>query len=241
MSRPAAFVRGRVRLTLLFDIDGTLLLSGGAGLVAFERAFEECFGRSGSWGDVVPDGKTDPVIFGEIARRVLGRDLDETEYASLCGRYLEYFPAELERSARFRLMPGVRETLTKLHGQAEWLLGVATGNLEAAAWHKLRRGDLHAFFGFGGFGSDAVRREHLVLRAMERARDLMGDVPMPAERFVIIGDTPLDVAAARANGARVVGVATGSYSEAELIASGADLALADLADPRPLLDYLRSL
>lgn len=230
-----------VRLTLLFDIDGTLLLTGGAGQVAFERAFEECFGVARSWGGVVPDGKTDPIIFGEIARRAIGRDLASGEYDALCERYLNYFPDALERSDRFRLMPGVAELLAELRRDEGLLLGVATGNLEAAAWHKLRRGNLHPFFSFGGFGSDAVRREDLVLRAIERGRGLAPSAKLKAEHFVVIGDTPLDVAAAKANGARAVGVATGSWTAEELTASGADLALKDLSDPRPLTDYLRSL
>jgi phosphoglycolate phosphatase len=230
-----------VRLTLLFDIDGTLLLTGGAGQVAFERAFEECFGVAESWGGVVPDGKTDPIIFGEIARRMIGRDLSASEYEDLCERYLRYFPEALERSDRFRLMPGVTELLADLRRDEGLLLGVATGNLEAAAWHKLKRGKLDPFFSFGGFGSDAVKREELVLRAIERARRLAPSSQLKAEHFVVIGDTPLDVAAAKANGVRVIGVATGSWSAAELTASGADLALDDLSDPRPLTDYLRSL
>jgi phosphoglycolate phosphatase len=232
---------GPLRSVLLFDIDGTLLLTGGAGQVAFERAFEECFGVAESWGGVVPDGKTDPIIFGEIARRAIGRDLNAAEYTVLCERYLNYFPDALERSDRFRLMPGVTELLAELRRDEGLLLGVATGNLEAAAWHKLRRGNLHPFFSFGGFGSDAVKREDLVLRAIERGRGLAPASKLRAEHFVVIGDTPLDVAAAKANGARVVGVATGSWTAEELTASGADLALDDLSDPRPLTDYLRSL
>lgn len=233
--------RRTIRATLLFDIDGTLLLTGGAGQVAFERAFEECFGVSDAWGDVVPDGKTDPVIFGEIARRAIGRDLEAAEYEDLCARYLSYFPEALQRSERFRVMPGIPELLADLKRRPEYLLGVATGNLEAAAWHKLRRGELHDYFCFGGFGSDAAKRAELVRKAIERARQEAPDAAHEPERCVVIGDTVLDVAAAKANGTRVVGVATGGYPAAELLASGADLVLEDFTDTRPLIGFLESL
>lgn len=233
--------RRPIHATLLFDIDGTLLLTGGAGQVAFERAFEECFGVRDSWGDVIPDGKTDPVIFGEIARRVIGRDLEAAEYEDLCGRYLRYFPEALRLSDRFRVMPGIPELLAKLKTRPEYLLGVATGNLEAAAWHKLRRGDLHDYFCFGGFGSDAAKRADLVGMAITRARQKAPDAAHQPEHCVVIGDTVLDVAAAKANGTRVVGVATGGYPAGDLLASGADLVLEDFTDANPLIAFLESL
>ncbi len=230
-----------VRRVLLFDIDGTLLLTGGAGQVAFERAFEECFGVANSWGSVVPDGKTDPVIFSEIARQALGREIDSAEYDALCRKYLTYFTPALERSERFRLMRGVEALLVELEARSELLLGVATGNLEAAAWDKLRRAGLDRFFRFGGFGSDAGLRAELVRRAMDRARDLARGSDLAPRDFVVIGDTPLDVAAARANGASVVAVATGSYPVRELEACGADLVLEDFGSPDAFRNYLRAL
>lgn len=230
-----------VRRVLLFDIDGTLLLTGGAGQVAFERAFEECFGVADSWGSVVPDGKTDPVIFSEIARKALGRDIDSGEYDALCRKYLDYFPVALERSERFRLMQGVERLLAELEGQREFLLGVATGNLESAAWDKLRRAKLDRFFRFGGFGSDAGLRAELVRRAMDRGRELARGSRLEPRDFVVIGDTPLDVAAARANGASVVAVATGSYPARELAACGADLVLESFETPDAFRNYLRAL
>lgn len=226
------------RKALLFDIDGTLLLTGGAGLEAFERAFEECFGVAGAWGAVVPDGKTDPIIFGEIARTSLGRDMTPAEYDDLCRRYLEYFPGALMRSERFRVLRGVEALLERLAAAEDLLLGVATGNLEAAAWHKLKRGGLDRFFGFGGFGSDAARRADLVGHAIRRGRERSLPAVLRPGDFVVIGDTPLDVAAAKANGAPCVAVATGSYSARELEASGADLTLEDLSSPEPLFAYL---
>lgn len=230
-----------VRRILLFDIDGTLLLTGGAGQVAFERAFEECFGVTNAWGQIVPDGKTDPIIFSEIARLALDRELAEDEYDRLCRKYLEYFPGALRVSDRFRLMPGVTDLLNRLEARTDLLLGVATGNLEPAAWDKLRHGRLDRFFRFGGFGSDAVKREELVRRAMERAGELARITAPKPQDYVVIGDTPLDIAAARANGARVVGVATGSYSVRDLAGHGADLVLEDFSAPEPFLRYLETI
>lgn len=228
----------RVRRVLLFDIDGTLLLTGGAGQVAFERAFQECFGVADSWGAVVPDGKTDAVIFYEIAQAALKRELLAHEYERLCEKYLTYFPAALQISERFRLLPGIPALLDRLRPREDLLLGVATGNLESAAWDKLRHGKLDGYFRFGGFGSDAAKRAELVLRAIERGRELAAANHLRPEDFIVIGDTPLDIAAARANGARVVGVATGSYSAGDLAAHGADLVMEDFSSPDRFLDYL---
>jgi len=133
---------------ILFDIDGTLLLTGGAGMIAFERAFAELFGLAEVWGDLKPDGKTDPAIIDEITLRVMSRELTPEEYGNLCRRYHEHFRLEILNAKAFRLMPGVEDVLARLAKRADVRLGVATGNFEEAAWLKLERGGLRQYFSF---------------------------------------------------------------------------------------------
>ena len=157
---------------ILFDIDGTLLLTGGAGKVAFNRAFQELFGVLDGWGETIPDGKTDPLIFQEIFRRVLKRNGKPREFDSLGTLYVKYFRKEIQHSPKFRLMPGVKMLLQRLALEKAPLLGIATGNLEETAWLKLARGRLDSFFSFGGFGSDSPDRAELTRAAIRRARKL---------------------------------------------------------------------
>jgi len=182
----------------LFDIDGTLLLAGGAGSEALELAFEELFGLRAAMRRVRCDGKTDLLI----AREVLApHGLDgPDEIERVLARYLEHLPGLLARSPGFHLMPGAAACLELMRSRA-LPLGLATGNLEAGARAKLARGGLSGTFAFGGFGSDAEQRPALVRLAVERGRALIGD---PAADAVVFGDTPADVTGAHRAGAELV-------------------------------------
>ena len=140
---------------LLFDIDGTLLLTGGVGKIALEAAILELFGIPDSWGNLIPDGKTDPMIISEICFRILKRNLMDEEYHTLCSRYHHHFENEISHADRFRLMPGIPELLGTLAGNPCLVMGLATGNFGKAAEMKLKRGNLDVFFSFGGFASDS--------------------------------------------------------------------------------------
>lgn len=223
---------------VLFDIDGTLLMTGGAGRFAFERAFKELFGIKDAWGNTIPDGKTDPIIINEIADRLLKRPLQKEEYDTLCGRYLAYFGEEIIDSPRFRLLPGVPAILDTLSGIKNVILGIVTGNFEGAAWAKLEKGGLRHYFNFGGFGSDSWDRAEITRVAFERgikksAREIT------RENVFVIGDTQHDVMAAKKLGAKSVAVRTGHTPENELIASGPDYLLTDLAAGETLLRILK--
>jgi phosphoglycolate phosphatase-like HAD superfamily hydrolase len=220
---------------LLFDIDGTLLLTGGAGKPALERAFEELFGVPDAWGEVEPHGKTDPLIIQEIARTALGRALEAAEIERLTDRYHHYFESELKKADRFRLMPGVEALLAALARETGLHLGIATGTFERAARLKLERGGLGHHFRFGGFGSDSPDRFVLTLTAYKRAEALLG-LCVPAARVFVIGDTHHDILAGKRLGARTVAVATGNASEKELRAFGPDFTFPDFADTRRFLD-----
>ncbi|MBF0254295.1 MAG: haloacid dehalogenase-like hydrolase [Candidatus Omnitrophica bacterium] len=227
-----------MKTLLLFDIDGTLLLTGGAGKIAFERAFLECFGVADSWGGTLPDGRTDPLIFDEIARRVLGRGLTSPEHDRLCAKYLAYFPPALEEADRFRLMPGALPLVRLLSTLPNVLLGLATGNFKSAAFEKIRHGGFEGFFRFGGYACDSADRDQIVRTAVTRgmlsAREA-GDIPGD---IWVIGDTPFDIRSGRAAGGRTIGVATGRYTLQELAAESPDGLLIDLSDPTPFLDLI---
>jgi phosphoglycolate phosphatase-like HAD superfamily hydrolase len=203
----------------LFDIDGTLVLTHGAGLRALDRAVLELCGVSGACAGIRADGKTDPAIVLEIFA-TLGRQGRAGEAEEILERYLEHLAEEVARS-RYQVMPAVYETLDLLEARGA-VLGLATGNIERGAEIKLRRGDLWRRFPFGGYGSDSHDRAALVARAIGRAEERTG------RRFErrdvwVIGDTPRDVAAAHACGVMAIGVATGSHRPDALARSGADV------------------
>jgi phosphoglycolate phosphatase-like HAD superfamily hydrolase len=215
----------------LFDIDGTLLLSGGAGARALDRAFHSRFGFEGAMSLVNPSGKTDTIILEEVFAHRLSRAPSSPELDEILALYLPLLEAELVHAPNFRLMPSVIEALDFLAALAPAvILGLATGNVREAARIKLERAGLWSRFALGGFGCDHRDRARLVERAIERACDHAGVSALPPDQIVVVGDTPLDVGAARACGVRVVAVATGSASRAELEACGPDAVLDTLAE-----------
>jgi phosphoglycolate phosphatase-like HAD superfamily hydrolase len=195
-------------MLFLFDIDGTLIGTHGAGMRALERAVADRHGREGAARGVRADGKTDPAIVVEIFERIHGRAATEAEIAAILERYLTHLDDEVARS-RYQVMPGVAAALDAIEARG-LPLGLATGNVERGAEIKLRRGDLWRHFAFGGYGSDAAERGALVARAIERAEARAGRAIARADIWVI-GDTPRDIAAARACGVRAIGVATGPH------------------------------
>ena len=216
---------------LLFDIDGTLMLSGGAGRRAIDRTFLELYGVEDAFEGIVPDGNTDPLIFREIVARRGIELLDATAaFAELAQRYADHLPDEVARSKHALLMPGVTSLLRRLSDVEGAALGLLTGNFEATARIKLDRFGLNPFFPFGAFGSDDAVRENLVPIAAARAADLLGREVRLERDVVVIGDTPRDVECALAHGARAIGVAASRYSVADLERAGADAVLPNLED-----------
>jgi phosphoglycolate phosphatase-like HAD superfamily hydrolase len=226
-----------VRL-FLFDIDGTLLLSGGAGARALDRAFLDELGIADAMAGIHPGGKTDPALLDEVCLRFRGRPAAPDEAQRVLARYVGYLEDEVARSPSYRLMPWVIETLDRLSACGD-VLGLATGNIEAGARIKLRRAGLSERFGFGGFGCDSPLRAELVACAYERGQRQAGRRFGTDETYVV-GDTPLDIAAARAVGVRAVAVATGAVARDALAAHTPDLLLDDLSELLPALDLLGS-
>jgi phosphoglycolate phosphatase-like HAD superfamily hydrolase len=212
---------------LLFDIDGTLILSGGAGRRGFERAFTRVIGRCDTLGGFSFGGMTDR----GIARRALeaaGHVFEEALVERLLHEYLLALQDELAKRPDYRIMPKVRETVDALRKWTHVGVGLGTGNIKGGAEAKLRHGALWELFDFGGFGCDAEDRTELLRAGALRGAKALG-VPLAECRVVVIGDTVRDVVAAHGIGAECVGVETGGVSAAELRAAGAAAVFADFA------------
>ena len=209
-----------MRRIYLIDIDGTLLLSGGAGFRALNRVFVELYDVPDAMATVRPAGKTDPLIVEEGFVASLGRAPTSREMDTILDRYVAYLPRAMRESPGYRLLAGVPSALVRL-GSEGHLLGIASGNLREGARIKLARGNLESYFTFGGYADDASDRAGLVAVAARRGIAQLGEEIDPRE-IIVVGDTPLDVAAARANGLGCVGVASGTCERQALEASGPD-------------------
>jgi len=223
---------------LLFDIDGTLLLTGGAGKVAFEEAFEEVFEIPNAWKALDPHGKTDPAIFDEVAQRELGRLLTPGEFDLLMERYEEIFEGRILESPRFELMPGVIEILEHLSRDPKFFLSLATGNFEGAGWMKLKRGGIDHYFRTGGFGNDARERVKILQAAVTYSEELAGH-RFDKNRIFVIGDTEYDIAAAQKAGLRSIAVLTNGRTRKHFKPNPPDHILDDLTDISAFLTCLQ--
>ncbi len=226
-----------IRKMILFDIDGTLLLTGGVGAVALNQVFQEMFSVQDAWSALIPDGKTDPMIIDELSVSSLGRLLTAEERQKVTDRYYEIFEQNIFSASGFRLMPGVSRLLDTLSAREDLILGVATGNFEKAAWLKLKRGDIHSHFHFGGFGSDSHHRPELTRKAVERGFEKIGR-ELPPEAIWVIGDTQHDIHAGKSIGAHTVAVATGRLKAEEFKPYKPNHILSDLDHPEQFLKIL---
>jgi phosphoglycolate phosphatase len=220
------------RLAILFDIDGTLISSGGAGAASWRLAFEELYGVPADIGKYTDAGMTEPDVGRRTFVQVLGREPDAREFARLLARRNELLVKTVAESKGYRVLPGVKELLPRLSRDG-YLLGLTTGGLEAAAHIKLERGHLNRYFHFGGYGSDSMDRTELTRKAIERGSRILGK-PLGHADVLVVGDTPLDIAAAHGVGVTAVGVATGHYGKQELADAGADYVLSSLEEELPL-------
>jgi phosphoglycolate phosphatase len=217
---------------VLFDIDGTLLHTGGAGAVAWQRAFQELYEVEANIEEHTHAGMTDPEIAQIVFREVMHREGSPEERAEAIGCYLGHLADAVGESEGYFVIEGIEEVLPRLVKEGI-LLGVVTGNIEAAAHIKLARGDLNRYFTFGGYGSDSRDRTELTKKALERGEQVSGH-PLDRAETIAVGDTPRDVRAGHGAGIRVVGVATGSYAADELTDAGADWSIENVTDGFPL-------
>ncbi|HEX5474554.1 MAG TPA: HAD family hydrolase [Vicinamibacterales bacterium] len=223
---------------ILFDIDGTLVLTGGAGLRAMNRACEDLVGHGHALEGIPLAGRTDWIILQDAAARI-GRTLDAGLMHELRGRYVQHLQEEIELPGRGvkAVMPGIRQLLEALAPRPDVALGLLTGNFVEGARIKLAHFGLWQYFRCGAYGDDASDRNALVPVAIARAR-ACGAADVPPGDVIVVGDTPYDVACALAAGAVPVGVATGSSTVDALRASGAGIVFQDLGDTQAFLDLL---
>jgi len=222
------------RIAILFDIDGTLIITGGAGAASWRLAFDELYGIPADIGKYTDTGMTDPDVGHKTFEAVMHRPPERQEFTRLLERRLFYLHQTVTESDGYRVLAGAPELLPKLIDDG-YLLGLVTGNLEAAAHIKLHRAQLNRFFSFGGYGSDSTDRGELTKIALKRGSLVYG-VPITPEQAIVVGDTPHDVEGAHAAGMQCVGVGSHHFNVDQLREAGADYTLASLEEALPLLD-----
>jgi phosphoglycolate phosphatase-like HAD superfamily hydrolase len=224
---------------VLFDIDGTLVDTAGAGRLGLEASFRTVFGRE----DIAPfvarvrfGGNSDPHIIARIAHEAgIAAAEVETRYAEFQGVYLRALRDELALpNPRRRVMPGVRPLLDTLASRPDVFLGLVTGNIEEGARIKLDAFSLNRYFADGGFSSDHPERTEIARIAHQKLSRRAG-FHFPADRVMVIGDTEMDIQCARANGFRSIAVPSGWVSREDLVAAEPDTLLPDLTDAGAVL------
>jgi len=216
------------RTVLLFDIDGTLITTGGVGRKALERSFLELHGREDACTTFRLDGMTDRAI-ARLGLAAIGLEPTASAIDAVLACYLAHLEQTIAGAdaAKYRVHPGMAEAV-QAGRQRGHAVGLGTGNLREGARLKLARVGLWESFDFGGFGDDAEDRAALIHAGAQRGRERLGDGEAPV---IVIGDTPKDVAAAQAIGACCLGVGTSSFSVAQLRDAGATWAFESLAAP----------
>jgi phosphoglycolate phosphatase len=217
-------------LLVLFDIDETLVHTGGSGARSWNAAFEKIYHLPADIGAHTSAGETDPEVGRATFKGVLNRQPSDDELNGIYAQYLLHLADDITTSEGYKVLPGAKDTLVRL-GEAGVMLGIVSGAMEGAARTKLIPADLNRYFIFGSYGSDAARRAELVKIAIEKAARLHAG--LSPDQVFVVGDTPRDIEAAQAAGAVSVGVASGHFSTAELSAAGGDHVLASLEDPFP--------
>jgi phosphoglycolate phosphatase len=217
-------------VVVLFDVDETLVHTGGSGARSWKAAFQKLYGIPADIGEHSSAGETDPQVARATFRDVIGHEPSDNELDQLYVHYLLHLADDILVSENYRMLPGADQCLASL-GEAGVLLGLVSGAMEGAARTKLVPANLNRFFIFGAYGSDSPDRSELTAIAIEKATRLHAQLT-PAQVFVV-GDTPHDINATRKAKAVSVGVASGHYSVDELAQAGADHVLDSLTEPFP--------
>jgi len=218
-------------VAVLFDIDGTLISTGGAGAKSWKWAFQQVVGIPADIGQYTDAGWTDPEVAKGTFKQVMGRDPTRQEMAALIAAYLAIIPDNVQASEGYKVLDGVYELLPQLVERGV-LLGLTTGGTEGAAHVKLGRAQLNKYFAFGGYGSDSADRVELTKKAIERGGLMVGEPLDPAD-VLVVGDTPRDVKAALGAGAVPVGVASHKHTAEQLSEAGAEYVIETLKDGLP--------
>jgi phosphoglycolate phosphatase-like HAD superfamily hydrolase len=220
---------------LLFDIDGTLIDSGGAGVQALRDVLREQFEIEDGLEDIEIAGRTDTGIVQQIFQKQK-LSLTSKRLADFLALYAKYLARDLPL-CQGRVLPGVRELLTRLQARPRNVLALLTGNIERGAQLKLEHYGLWDFFEFGAFADDHHDRNELGAFAQRRAREKHA-IDFLAQEIDVIGDTPHDIACGKAIGARTIAVATGRFSRAQLAEHRPDRIVADFSAVDALISEL---
>jgi phosphoglycolate phosphatase-like HAD superfamily hydrolase len=219
---------------LLFDIDGTLLYTGGSGMAALRLGFAEVFGRTPPE-KISTAGRTDRAIAGDFFRSCEVEDSLEN-WRRFCEAYLRHLAEQLPLRDGY-LFPGVEACLEIMAARDDVVMGLLTGNVFEGARLKLERFGIYNHFQFGGFGEDHKERDGVAMDALAAARDAV-DGEFALDRVWVIGDTPNDIRCARSIAANAVAVATGIHAKSDLADASPDLLLDDLRQAEQLLELL---
>jgi phosphoglycolate phosphatase-like HAD superfamily hydrolase len=220
---------------ILFDIDGTLIDSGGAGIRSLNCAFEEMFSVKNAFQTVNMAGKTDIQILRE-GLEIHDIDTDNGVITEFCEVYVRYLIENIN-NGRGHLKPGIKDAIIQIHSHKEFVIGLLTGNIEKGARVKLEHFGLNTYFDVGAFGNDNEDRNKLLPIAVNKL-ERYKSIKISFRDCVVIGDTPRDVLCTKPYGAMSVAVATGPYSYKALSDASADLVLESLADSKALLSLL---
>ncbi|MBW7894499.1 MAG: haloacid dehalogenase-like hydrolase [Opitutaceae bacterium] len=224
------------RTLILWDIDGTLIVSQGAGVRAMERAFRERFHRECDLGKIDWAGRTDSWITGEVLQKN-GLPATPENIQAYLEAYLSVLPQELAAGSQGQILPGILDLLETLHHHPQVAQGLLTGNMQRGAEFKLTHYQVWHYFEFGAFADDSPRRNDLGPHALRRAGARHGVTFSPENTF-IIGDTPHDIECGKVIGAQTIAVATGHHSLAELQSHHPTAAFQDFSNPAALLRTL---
>jgi phosphoglycolate phosphatase len=226
---------------VLFDVDGTLISTRGAGMKAFYRALKHIFGIDVNEEVIRPDGKTDPLILKEMLAYFNLADKWRDQTANdLFSSYLACLEEEMGHAREeglIQVLPGVVELLQMLSTQPDFCVGLVTGNLEKGAYIKLENAGLNGYFRFGGYGSDSEDRTVLTRIGIRRGTQVVA--PQAVENSFVIGDTPLDILHGHAAGADVIAVASAKYGMEELQAESPDLLVPNLTSGEDIIRFMR--
>jgi phosphoglycolate phosphatase len=217
-------------VVVLFDVDETLVHTGGSGARSWKVAFDKLYGVPADIGAHTSAGETDPEVARETFRAVLNREPNDDELDRIYAQYLLNLSEDILVSKDYRMLPGA-DTCVAALAEAGVVLGLVSGAMEGAARTKLIPANLNRFFLFGAYGSDSPDRAELTGIGIEKAGRL--HARLQPDQVFVVGDTPRDIEAAQKAGAVSVGVATGNYSVSELTDARADHVLQSLADPFP--------
>lgn len=220
-------------ILVLFDIDGTLVGGSNAGENAYVIAIQKCYGYRINLNGYSSAGKTDLLVMRELLERH-SFNVDAIDMECLTNAYLEALPEMIVRDPG-TVLPGVRALLDILSQRDDFVLGLATGNLEKAAAMKLSFHKLYHYFSVGGFGSDAIDRTAIIAAGIRKAKELFVS---DFSKIVVVGDTPRDIQAARLNGVSIIAVATGIFSEDALKSAKPDLVLPNLRETERIVKIL---